>query len=43
MKLNPDEILFIGDTPENDIIVPKKMGMKAIHINEAWEHMNDML
>ena len=43
MKLKPDEILFIGDTPENDIIAPKKMGMKAIHINEAWEHMNDFL
>ncbi len=43
MQLKPDEILFIGDTAENDIIAPKKMGMKAIHINEAWEQMGDVL
>lgn len=43
MQLKPDEVLFIGDTPENDIIAPKRMGMKAIHINEAWEHMSDTL
>ena len=37
MQLKPEEVLFIGDTPENDIIAPQEIGMQAIHIHEAWK------
>ena len=37
MQLKPEEVLFIGDTPENDIIAPQEIGMQAIHIEEAWK------
>jgi putative hydrolase of the HAD superfamily len=37
MQLKPKEVLFIGDTPENDIIAPQEIGMQAIHIEEAWK------
>ncbi|AFV24742.1 hypothetical protein Mpsy_2538 [Methanolobus psychrophilus R15] len=37
MQLKPQEVLFIGDTPENDIIAPQEIGMQAIHIEEAWK------
>jgi putative hydrolase of the HAD superfamily len=37
MQLDPEEVLFIGDTPENDITAPREIGMQAIHIQEAWK------
>lgn len=37
MQLKPEEVLFIGDTLENDIIAPQEIGMQAIHIEEAWK------
>jgi putative hydrolase of the HAD superfamily len=36
--LRPDEILFIGDSYENDINPSQKLGMKAMHIEDAWRH-----
>ncbi|MCQ6962988.1 HAD family hydrolase [Methanolobus chelungpuianus] len=37
MQLEPWEVIFIGDTPENDIIAPQEMGMQAMHIQDAWK------
>jgi putative hydrolase of the HAD superfamily len=37
MQLEPEEVLFIGDTPENDITAPLELGMQAIHIQDAWK------
>lgn len=38
MGLMPHEILYIGDSWENDINASRRIGMKAIHIEEAWKH-----
>ena len=36
LNLRPCEILFIGDSLENDIYPSRRLGMKAMHIEEAW-------
>lgn len=36
LGLQPHEILFIGDSFENDIHPSRGLGMKAMHIEEAW-------
>jgi putative hydrolase of the HAD superfamily len=36
MDLEPEEILCIGDNFENDIVPSASLGMKAMHIEEAW-------
>jgi FMN phosphatase YigB (HAD superfamily) len=33
MNLDPSEVLFVGDTPEADILGPKKVGMDTVWIN----------
>lgn len=37
LGLNAGEVLYIGDNFENDIIPSIKLGMKAMHIEEAWK------
>jgi putative hydrolase of the HAD superfamily len=37
MGAKPEEILFIGDNVEHDIAPSAKLGMKAMHIEEAWK------
>lgn len=37
MNMRPHEILFIGDSFENDIYPSRKLGMKAMHIEDAWK------
>lgn len=41
LGLEPDQVLSIGDTVENDIIPPQELGMKAMHIMDAWEILSD--
>jgi putative hydrolase of the HAD superfamily len=36
INLEPEEILYIGDNFEDDLIPSTKLGMKAMHIEEAW-------
>jgi putative hydrolase of the HAD superfamily len=36
LGLNEKDVLYIGDNFENDIIPSVKLGMKAMHIEEAW-------
>jgi putative hydrolase of the HAD superfamily len=36
LRLQPEEILSIGDSFENDINPAMELGMKAMHIDEAW-------
>lgn len=36
LGLRPHEILFIGDSFENDINPSRGLGMKAMHIEDAW-------
>jgi len=36
LALRPDEILYVGDSYENDINPARNLGMKAMHIEEAW-------
>ncbi|MCK8518816.1 HAD family hydrolase [Methanoculleus sp. 7T] len=36
MGLTPPAVLFIGDTSENDILTPRRLGMQALHVEEAW-------
>jgi putative hydrolase of the HAD superfamily len=38
LDLNPGEILYIGDSIENDINPSRGLGMKAMHIEDAWRH-----
>ena len=37
LGLKPEEILSIGDSMEHDIVPSEKLGMKAMHIEEAWK------
>jgi len=37
MGLVPQEVLCIGDNFENDIVPSVRLGMKAMHIEEAWK------
>jgi putative hydrolase of the HAD superfamily len=37
LDMKPEEILCIGDNFENDIVPATKLGMKAMHIEEAWK------
>jgi len=37
MGLEPEEVLCIGDNFENDIVPSIRLGMKAMHIEEAWK------
>jgi putative hydrolase of the HAD superfamily len=41
MGLNPEEVLSVGDTEENDIIAPQELGFKAMHIYDAWRDLLD--
>ncbi|MCJ7446039.1 MAG: HAD family hydrolase [Methanotrichaceae archaeon] len=36
LNLEPEEMLCIGDNYEHDIVPATKLGMKAMHIEEAW-------
>ncbi len=36
MGLKPGEVLFIGDSYVNDILAPRRMGMRSMFIHEAW-------
>lgn len=40
LELEPENILCIGDNFDNDIIPAAKLGMKALHIEEAWKLFN---
>jgi putative hydrolase of the HAD superfamily len=37
MGWEPEEVLCIGDNFENDIVPSVRLGMKAMHIKEAWK------
>ncbi len=41
MRLSAQEVLFIGDNPENDVAAPRKFGMQALHVEEAWRRYSD--
>ncbi|NLZ29492.1 MAG: HAD family hydrolase, partial [Methanomicrobiales archaeon] len=36
MELHPPDVLFIGDTSRDDILAPRRIGMQALHVSEAW-------
>ncbi|MDV2480752.1 HAD family hydrolase [Methanoculleus sp. Wushi-C6] len=36
MDLALESVLFIGDNPENDVLAPRRLGMQALHVEEAW-------
>ena len=36
MDLAPQDVLFIGDNCENDVLAPQKLGIQALHVKEAW-------
>ncbi|HWQ18346.1 MAG TPA: HAD family hydrolase [Methanotrichaceae archaeon] len=38
LGLKPEEVMSIGDTFDNDIAPASKLGMKAMHIEEAWRY-----
>lgn len=40
MGLRPGEVLFIGDSYENDILAPRRIGMRSMFIHEAWKIPN---
>jgi HAD superfamily hydrolase (TIGR01509 family) len=35
MRLGPDQAIFVGDTPEADVLGPQRIGMDAIWINRG--------
>ncbi|NPV63694.1 MAG: HAD family hydrolase [Methanotrichaceae archaeon] len=38
LGMSPQNILYIGDSWDNDIHPSRGLGMKAMHIEEAWRH-----
>lgn len=40
LGLEPEAILCIGDNFDNDIVPAAKLGMKAMHVEEAWRLFN---
>jgi haloacid dehalogenase superfamily, subfamily IA, variant 3 with third motif having DD or ED/haloacid dehalogenase superfamily, subfamily IA, variant 1 with third motif having Dx(3-4)D or Dx(3-4)E len=36
MGLQASDVLFIGDNFENDVDAPRRLGMRALHVEEAW-------
>jgi putative hydrolase of the HAD superfamily len=36
LELEPEEIICIGDNFDNDLVPSAKLGMRAMHIEEAW-------
>jgi len=34
--LRPPDVLFIGDIYEDDVFAPRRLGMQALHVEEAW-------
>lgn len=40
LSLEPENILCIGDNFDNDIVPAARLGMKALHIEEAWKLFN---
>jgi putative hydrolase of the HAD superfamily len=40
MGLKPEKVLFIGDSYENDILAPQRIGMRSMFIHEAWQIPN---
>jgi putative hydrolase of the HAD superfamily len=36
LGVKPEEIICIGDNFENDLVPSSRLGMKAMHIEEAW-------
>lgn len=41
-ELEPKCIISIGDSYENEILPAKKLGMRTMHIEEAWKHFGLM-
>ncbi|NPV61654.1 MAG: HAD family hydrolase [Methanotrichaceae archaeon] len=40
LDLEPEELLAIGDNFDNDIVPAARIGMKTLHIEEAWKRFN---
>lgn len=40
LEFEPENILCIGDNFDSDIVPAAKLGMKALHIEEAWKLFN---
>jgi putative hydrolase of the HAD superfamily len=38
LELEPKCVISIGDSYENEILPANKLGMRSMHIEEAWEH-----
>ena len=36
MNLLPENVLFIGDNRENDVTIPRRLSMQALHVEDAW-------
>ncbi len=37
MDLAPQDVLFVGDNYENDVLAPRRLGMQALQVEEAWQ------
>ena len=40
LELEPKCVMSIGDSYENEIIPARKLGMRSMHIEEAWKHFS---
>ncbi len=38
LELEPKCVLSLGDSYENEILPARKLGMRAMTIEEAWKH-----
>ena len=38
LELEPKCVISIGDSYENEIMPAKKLGMRAMEIEEVWRH-----
>jgi len=38
LQTEPMSVMSIGDSHENELVPAEKIGMHAMHIEEAWKH-----
>ena len=41
LRLEPHKVLFVGDTPREDVLGPKRAAMRAVWVNKRGDPLPD--